>query len=123
MASLDSGGIAVKLEKRDVKAIEAFLRVINALENIREAMALQRNFKRAPNATEAQTLLSVASAELEDAIQVLKEDRLHPKAVGHLKGALSLTKQASHIKSDKAKTRLLKRALKKEKKARSTMVK
>lgn len=122
LASLDSGGIAIKLEERDVKAIEAFLRVINALENIREAMALQLKFKQAQNVTEAQALLSAASAELGDAIQVLEEDHLHPEAVGKLKGALVHTEKASHIRPDKAKNTHLNRALEGEKKARSDMV-
>ena len=45
-------------------------------------MALQLKFKQAQNVTEAQALLSAASAELSDAIQVLEEDHLHPNRRG-----------------------------------------
>ena len=41
LASIDSGGIGIRLEATQVQAVAAFLRVLNALENIRATTEIQ----------------------------------------------------------------------------------
>jgi len=78
-------------------AVAAFLRVINALENIRQSIELLEasdhfgffGFQR------DQVRLAQAIAETEDAREVLAGGGLHPRAVAHLKEAEQLTRQAA----------------------------
>ncbi len=82
------GGI--KLAATEVEAVAAFLRVINALENIRSSIDLEQRAKNAVNFNQAQELLKLSIAELEDAIEVLGCGDLHPDAVMKLKEALAI---------------------------------
>ena len=92
-------GVGVALSKRfgtetdlsasEVLAIGAFLRVINALENIRETTelletSLEQGFLERERALE---LIRRAAYETEDAIIVLDGVNLHPTAVGRLRRA------------------------------------
>lgn len=88
-------GSGIELDGTQVVAIAAFLRVINALENIREAVALLEQ-SRAEGRGEARATLALARAETDDAIQVLAGGGLHPAAVKHLREARRLTRKASH---------------------------
>jgi hypothetical protein len=72
------GGI--RLEATEVEAVAAFLRVINALENIRSSVDLENRAKNATSFSQAQELLKLSIAELEDAIEVLDCAGLHPEA-------------------------------------------
>jgi cytochrome c peroxidase len=72
------GGI--RLEAVEVEAVAAFLRVINALENIRSAEDLANRAKATSNATAARELLRLAITELVDAVEVLSCASLHPEA-------------------------------------------
>jgi len=71
-------------------AVAAFLRVINALENIRSAIALEERALDASSPEEEADLLNLARAESADAIQVLGGGGLHPHAVNHLEEAENL---------------------------------
>lgn len=90
-------GSAIVLDGTQVVAVAAFLRVINALENIRQAIAMLQ--ARADNVmlpTENFTaLLTRADDEIEDAIAVLEGGRLHADAVARLVDARRLVDQAS----------------------------
>jgi len=92
IASRDSGRIGIRLEPTQVSAIAAFLRVINALENIREAIELQRGVQ-AGSATEVEDLTRAAK-ELGDAVSDLDEVGLHADAVDLLRQAADLTRSA-----------------------------
>lgn len=90
-------GSGINLSSTQVVQVAAFLRVINALENIRQSIelleasghfgffGLQRD----------QVRLAQAIAETEDAREVLAGGGLHPHAVAHLKKAGQLTRQAA----------------------------
>jgi hypothetical protein len=82
------GGI--KLAATEVEAVAAFLRVINTLENIRSSIDLEQRAKNGVNFHQAQELLKLSIAELEDAIEVLGCGDLHPEAVMKLKEALGI---------------------------------
>lgn len=72
------GGI--RLEAVEVEAVAAFLRVINALENIRSADDLLLRARSTSNTAAAKELLGLAIAELTDALEVLTCASLHPEA-------------------------------------------
>jgi hypothetical protein len=86
------GGI--KLSAVEVEAVAAFLRVINALENIRSAEDLALRARATNNATAARELLALAIAEVNDAIEVLSCATLHPEAQAKLKTIVPLYDQA-----------------------------
>lgn len=74
------GGIA--LTDAEVVQVGAFLRVINALENIRSASDY---LQKAQRTRAARQHVADGMAEIEDAIEVLQEGQLHPKAVHFLR--------------------------------------
>ncbi len=86
LAGATGGGI--NLDATQVEAVAAFLRVINALENIRASLALldrqgvTRDDRR------------LAGEETDDAITVLAGAGLHPEAIALLRDARALTERA-----------------------------
>jgi hypothetical protein len=90
-------GRGISLDATQVVQVAAFLRVINALENIRQADELLR--RPVPDLLPAGLMskdrvhetLGVVAKETDDAIQVLAGGGLHPRAVGLLREARSLT--------------------------------
>ena len=84
---IGSGGI--HLDGTQVSAIAAFLRVMNALENIRSTTSLAERAKIAVSTAQARELLKLSTADLEDAIDVLKCAALHPEARAKLFEALN----------------------------------
>jgi mono/diheme cytochrome c family protein len=97
LASLDPRGIGIRLDATQTQAVAAFLRVLNALENIRQGIeALDRSrepsdFERA----EARRLIGSAIEETGDAIRVLAEAGLHTAAVERLEEARRRAERAS----------------------------
>ena len=86
---------AIDLSPEEVDQVAAFLRVINALENIRVAIECGARAKKVkPEAVEGYLALCVA--DIEDAIQVLEDGpfNLHPDAVLDLKQALARCEEA-----------------------------
>jgi cytochrome c peroxidase len=111
------GGI--ELDGTQIVAIAAFLRVINALENIRESVEfLQKSTKR--KSAEAKQLLGRALNETDDSIAVLVSGGLHPQAVAHLRQARKLTEEAA--RSWFSRVRLTEDAIREQQKARAEMV-
>ncbi|MCI0336164.1 MAG: hypothetical protein L0226_01190 [Acidobacteria bacterium] len=96
LAGLDPRGIGIKLDATQVIAVAAFLRVINALENIRQSQVLLEDsaklgfFKR----KQARALIALALKETEDSIDVLVCAGLHPETVAHLREARRLAEKA-----------------------------
>lgn len=84
----------IRLEATQVFAVGAFLRVLNALENIRSAGDIE---KRAKLGTLAQgrELIRLSIAELTDALQVLSAANLHPVAQNRIRQAITKDNQAS----------------------------
>ena len=92
-------GSAINLDATQVVAVAAFLRVINALENVRSSNELLDR-ANAKSAIGDNTLLDRAFAEAEDAHQVLTGGGLHPKAAAHLANAMDLIRQAKSATDD-----------------------
>ncbi len=112
-------GSGINLDGTQVVAVAAFLRVINALENIRAATALleqSEDERRGP----ARETLRLADFETEDAIQVLAGGGLHPEAVFHLEEARRLTRKAA--RSFFQRGRLTREAIEQQEKARDELV-
>ena len=93
----DGADRAIALDGTQVKAVAAFLRAINALDNIRELNKLL-------GAVEANVLLAGehpadvvkrAVNDIDDAIMVLQDGGLHPDAVARLQEARGLTEKAA----------------------------
>lgn len=97
LASTDPNRIGIRLDGTQVVAVAAFLRVINALENIRQSVELLRLAEGAGFAQheEAKRALRRAAAETRDSIGVLAGGGLHPEAVAALQRALRLTEKAA----------------------------
>ncbi len=85
----------IVLDRRQIRNVGAFLRAINALENIRQAREdLLAHVDDAPNAAAARGLLRLANEEIADAARVLGERGLHPRAVAHLLSASAFVRLA-----------------------------
>ncbi|MDH3213734.1 MAG: hypothetical protein OEM05_14735 [Myxococcales bacterium] len=85
-------GSAINLEATQVVAVAAFLRVLNALENIRASIELlEKSTQRGVTRQRSRVLKRRATFETEDAIQVLAGAGLHPDAVAHLESARAET--------------------------------
>ena len=82
-----TGGI--KLEATEVEAVAAFLRVINALENVRSARDLAVRARNSTNMAIVDELLKLAIAEAEDAHKVLNCANLHFSAQRNLVEAIA----------------------------------
>ncbi len=85
---LDTNGVGIALDATQIAAVGSFLRVLNALENIRQAReTVIGTIQGLPDLSldEIDSLVDHALAEVEDAIEVLEDGDLHPTAVGHLR--------------------------------------
>lgn len=104
-------GANIQLDSTPVLQVATFLRVINALENIRSAIQLDNSAMGASNFGRAKKSLRVALADLEDAIQVLGEKGIHPDAVEDLMDAEELTEQAINTPNNAARNDLIDQAI------------
>jgi mono/diheme cytochrome c family protein len=97
LASTDPNRIGIRLDGTQVVAVAAFLRVINALENIRQSIELLREADGMglSQQAEAKRLLRRATSETQDGIKVLAGGGLHPEAVAELERARRLTAEAA----------------------------
>jgi hypothetical protein len=91
LATLDPNGVGIELDATQIEAIAAFLRVLNALENIRQSLELLEGGRRPCREALAQSV-----EETRDAARVLSETALHPDAVAHLTEAKRLQRRALH---------------------------
>lgn len=93
LASTDPKGIAIKLEVTQVVAVGAFLRVLNALNDIQETIRLVEAGKKS-SVRDPRKMLRRALDQTDDSILVLSCAGLHPKAVAFLKNARRLVQSA-----------------------------
>ena len=115
-------GSGINLSSTQVVQVAAFLRVINALENIRQSIELLEasghfgffGFQR------DRVRLAQAIAETKDAREVLAGGGLHPRAVAHLKEAEQLTRQAA--RSLFGRHIFINEAIRKHRDARAVMI-
>ena len=96
LARVDPNGVGIRLDATQIVAVAAFLRVINALENIRVGIELLEGSLRARSPEEAKELRERAIRETDDSIGVLEGGGLHPESLAHLREARRLTKTAIH---------------------------
>lgn len=95
LARADPNGTGIRLDATQVVAVAAFLRVLNALENIRQSVSfLESSLEQRSEG--AKELLRQALSETEDSIRVLEGGALDPEAVTHLREARRLTEKAVH---------------------------
>ncbi|MFQ5709040.1 MAG: hypothetical protein ACE5HO_16405 [bacterium] len=115
-------GSAIELDATQIVAVAAFLRVLNALENIRQSTELLElsDNKDAAVPQQPRTLLARALDETEDTIRVLADAGLHPEAVAHLKEARRLTGEA--ISSHFSRSHFIQQAIEQQKKAKDQLV-
>jgi hypothetical protein len=122
LASIDPRGLGIELDGTQIVAVAAFLRVLNALENIRESTAFlestaQLGFLQWHECTPQ---LERARDETDDTIAVLSSAGLHPEAVTHLQEARRLTQKA--INSSFSGRRLVRQAIRQQESARAQLV-
>jgi mono/diheme cytochrome c family protein len=117
-------GSGINLDATQVVAVAAFLRVINALENIRTSIELlESSVARGPylhDEDAAREALTIAVAETGDSIRVLAGGGLHPEAVQHLENALALTRKAA--RGSFSRRELARQAIAEQNKARDRLV-
>ncbi len=115
-------GSGINLDGTQVVEVAAFLRVINALENIRQSIELLEPVAQKWHQTveQGKRLLDRAAAETEDSIAVLSGGGLHPEALKHLKEALRLTGKAQCRFF--SKSRYAREAIEQQEKARDQLV-
>jgi len=115
-------GSGINLDATQVVAVAAFLRVINALENIRLSIEFLESYvnREFLGNVEFNKLPQRALNETDDSIMVLVGAGLHPVAVAELKEARRLTLEA--IDNDSSPTSLIEQAITQQKKARDDIV-
>jgi hypothetical protein len=90
LKALDTNGVGIRIDTTQVTAIASFLRVLNALENIRQVRetfnGVIQGIGRIGSA-DLRTLVDNAQADVDDAVNVLEDGHLHPRAVRRLKDA------------------------------------
>ncbi len=122
LANLDPNGVGIRLDATQVVEVAAFLRVLNALENIRIGLAQLEPLtqKTRLDGDEIAERLRRALAETDDAIRVLRGGGLHPDAVARLTEARSLTESA--VAKPSSRRRLARRAMEEHRAARARMI-
>lgn len=117
----DPAGNAIELDATQISAISAFLRVINALEAIRQTGDyLQMIVAREETEKEiTEALLKRAVVQLDNSIRVLSEGGVHPQAVASLRKARDFALEAKEYNQDREKVR---EAIAENEKARNELV-
>ena len=122
--------VAISQDPKDpeVQAISAFLRVLNALENIRSSISVAERAITMTGEEDARELAALALAETVDAIEVLSEGALtdnHEAAIqaarAHLFNARALLDLGRHSPTRAVIGNVLKQAIRSLRTARSTL--
>jgi hypothetical protein len=103
-------GSGIDLTDEQVVEIAVFLRVLNALENVRLARGYLRDATGYDGADRGARGLRLAPEEIGDAVTVLDGAGLHPEAVAELRGSLELVADAQERRRSR-RARLLARAI------------
>jgi hypothetical protein len=122
LARIDSGGIGIHLEPTHVQALAAFLRVLNALENIRAAKEMQTFVLNVRSHDVARPLLRLSTKEQHDAVEVLEQAGLHPVAVQHLRKSIERATLASATPFQGARNALIRQAIDDQQAARRDLI-
>jgi len=106
-----TANVQINLQATEVAAVAAFLRVINALENIRSAIEIETRARNAKFLNDSVDLLKLSISELQDAVDVLHGGGLHPEAQQKLRRAIELDQQALTTSSRSARQALIDEAI------------
>lgn len=109
-------GGPIEIDATQIQAIASFLRVLNALENIRASTAA---LERAGSGRLDAALVE-ARADTRDAVDVLAAGGLHPRAVAHLQSAERLIHRAA--RGWYARTQRIQEAIELQRKARAELI-
>lgn len=115
------GNPPINLSQAQVDAIGAFLRVLNALENIRSAVTTGTTALDVADLDTARPLLRFCVAETEDAIQVLTQRGIERQAIPSLQDALKLFDAASTIVDPGSRAEHIEKAISNALAARDSM--
>jgi cytochrome c peroxidase len=115
-------GFPINMETTDVENIAAFLRVMNALENIRSSTELDQGAIDESDGATARRLADLASFDTEDAFQVLEERTLHLPAIAKLKLAFGKERLAAVTHAEVLRDALLNSAIQLKQQARAEMI-
>ena len=94
LASTDPNGVGIRLDATQVVAVAAFLRVLNALDNVRLSVEALTRSEQFSDRARARPLLRRAVNETNDAIAVLANAGLHPEAIALLNESKGLIERA-----------------------------
>jgi len=94
-------GSTIELDATEIVSIASFLRVINALENIRQGTDFLNSYmtRKYLGNEEFNKLPTRAADEADDAIRVLSCGGLHPEGVFHLQKAITYINNSKHKRS------------------------
>ncbi len=121
---IQATGSGINLDVTQTEAVAAFLRAINALDNIRECnelLTLISENKYLSGRTPDE-VLDQAIHEGEDAIRVLEDIGLNLDAIDHLKSAVGLTEQALESNGQNQKRSLAAQAIQSHAQARISIL-
>jgi mono/diheme cytochrome c family protein len=119
----EATGSSIELDATQIEAVAAFLRVINALENIRSSNELiGRALERETPSARSNQLLERARSETEDAAEVLRARSLHLAAVSVLEQATAALERALTEPSYASRSRLGREAISLQEQARAELV-
>ncbi len=122
LAAADSGGIAIELEVTDVEAVAAFLRVLNALENLRSADVFATRARSTKKFSPARASIVRAIDDLDDAAEVLRSAGLHAGAVRAIERAIFELRCAAKLSHRHARGKRIDRALERIAEARGELI-
>jgi len=88
----DSGGTPLAI---DTFKLGSFLRVINALENVRSALVYSASAQEEPLLEDAAPILDLAMLDIQDGIDVLSEFELQPNVIDEFENILSTVATAA----------------------------
>lgn len=122
LAKADPQGRGIELDGGQIVAVAAFLRVINALENVHQSTELlvEAGSYGFFQHERAKMLIDRALPEIRDGIGVLADGGLHPQAVAYLEEAGRLAKKAG--RSFFGRNSLIQSALRELQKARVELI-
>lgn len=115
----------IMLNQKETKRIAAFLRIVNALENIRSSIAMELRAKQMNTNDDVQQLIKLTLAETNDALDDLTNGSLVPEAkvlnstITSLNNAKTLLTNASSSTDLSMKLALIDQAISEHRKARS----
>jgi hypothetical protein len=88
-----SNGPGIELDSTEIEAVAAFLRVINALENLRSARSLANRLRNASTTAHVRQLSELLRSELSDAYAVLNSAGLHQPTQLKLRNAIGIAER------------------------------